>query len=183
MKEYYRLSKIFFRIGAFTIGGGYAMVPIIEEEIVHKNGWIDSDEFMDLLAMAQSLPGPLAVNMSTFVGYKLHGFKGGVTAFLSTLMPSFLIILLVANFMLNFADNIYLQKVFNGIRPAVAGLIFSAVLKLQKNVPRTKFSFLIVLSAVVLIALLGVNPVVIIVGAGLLGYFIYPKIGGRHDID
>ena len=120
---YIEAFTIFFKIGAFTIGGGYAMVPLIENEIVTKRGWIAKEDFIDLLAISQSAPGILAVNISIFIGYRLRGIRGSIITALGTVLPSFLIILAIALFFHNFKDNIYVERIFKGIRPAVVALI------------------------------------------------------------
>ena len=110
MNIYLEAFGIFFKIGAFTIGGGYAMVPLIENEIVTKRNWISKDDFVDLLAISQSAPGILAVNISIFIGYKLRGIRGSLVTALGTVLPSFIIILAIAMFFHNFKDNpTYLQ--------------------------------------------------------------------------
>ena len=116
---YTEAFSIFFKIGAFTIGGGYAMVPLIEDEIVTKRRWIAKEDFIDLLAIAQSAPGILAVNISIFIGYRLRGIRGSIVTALGTILPSFLIILAIALFFHNFKDNVYVERIFKGIRPAV----------------------------------------------------------------
>ena len=123
MNIYFEAFKIFFKIGAFTIGGGYAMVPLIEHEIVDKHKWLSREDFVDLLAISQSAPGILAVNISIFIGYRLRGIRGSIVTALGTVMPSFLIILAIALFFHNYQDNAVVEKIFKGIRPAVVALI------------------------------------------------------------
>ena len=115
---YTNLFRIFFRIGLFTFGGGYAMIPAMEAEIVDRHKWMDRKDFIDLLAMAQTCPGAMAVNISVFVGYKLRKLPGAIITTLGVALPSFLIILLVAMFFHTFQDNEVVKSVFNGIRPA-----------------------------------------------------------------
>jgi len=124
------LFSTFFKIGAFTFGGGWAMISIIEREIVDKHHWIERDDFLDLLAIAQSLPGILAVNIATAVGDKIRGGKGSITASLGTILPSFLIILAIAIFLTPDAikNNHVISSVFMGIRPAVVALIIAPVI-------------------------------------------------------
>lgn len=127
---YLQLFLSFFKIGAFTFGGGWAMISIIEKEIVDKKHWIEREEFLDLLAVAQSLPGILAVNISVAVGDKLRGMKGAVTAALGTILPSFMIILCIAIFLTPdlIKNNETLSSIFMGIRPAVVALIIAPVI-------------------------------------------------------
>lgn len=133
-KIYWKLFASFFKIGAFTFGGGWAMISIIEREIVYKNHWIEKDDFLDLLAIAQSLPGILAVNIATAVGDKLRGTRGGMVAALGTILPSFLIILAVAIFLTPdlIKSNRVISSIFMGIRPAVVALIIAPVLTSAK---------------------------------------------------
>ena len=123
MNIYFETFGIFFKIGAFTIGGGYAMVPLIENEIVTKRKCITQDDFINLLAISQSAPGILAVNISIFIGYKLKGIPGSIITALGTILPSFIIILAIALFFHNFQDNVIVERIFKGIRPAVVALI------------------------------------------------------------
>lgn len=123
MNIYLESFGIFFKIGAFTIGGGYAMVPLIENEIVTKRKWIAQEDFIDLLAISQSAPGILAVNISIFIGYKLRGIRGSIVTALGTILPSFIIILAIALFFHSFKDNPIVERIFKGIRPAVVALI------------------------------------------------------------
>lgn len=134
MKEYWQLFTSFFKIGAFTFGGGWAMISIIEREIVDKYHWIERDDFLDLLAVAQSLPGILAVNIATAVGDKLHGMKGSALATLGCILPSFLIILLIAIFLTPdmIKNNKVISAIFMGIRPCVVALIVAPVITSAK---------------------------------------------------
>ena len=174
MNQYWELFKIFFRIGAFTIGGGYAMVPLIEDEIVAKKKWIKSEDFLDLLAIAQSSPGILAVNIAIFVGYRLKGMKGSLVTSLGTILPSFLMILAIALFFQQFKDNLYVEKIFKGIRPAVVALIAAPTFKLGKNAKINRYTIWIPVISALLIWLLGFSPIWIIIAAGL-GGFMYGK--------
>ena len=133
MNIYLEAFGIFFKIGAFTIGGGYAMVPLIENEIVTKRNWISKDDFIDLLAIAQSAPGILAVNISIFIGYKLRGIRGSLVTALGTVLPSFVIILAIAMFFHNFKDNPIVERIFKGIRPAVVALIAAPTFSMAKS--------------------------------------------------
>ncbi len=174
-----KLFGIFFRIGLFTLGGGYAMVPVIEEEIVEKNNWMTEDEFLDVLAMAQSLPGPLAVNTATFVGYRLKKTKGAAVCCLGTVMPSFLVILVIASLLSTIYSNPLVVKFFMGIRPAVAGLILTAVFKLKKGIDASLFSIVMVLFAIFCVAIMGWTPIVVIIIAAFSGIYIYPHTKWR----
>ena len=130
---YHSLFKTFFRIGLFTLGGGYAMIPIIESEVVDKHHWIEKKDFLDIVAISQSCPGALAINMSAYIGYKLKKVPGAVVASLATALPSFLVILLIAMFFHQFKDNAVVAAIFRGIRPAVVALIAVPTFKLAKE--------------------------------------------------
>jgi len=122
MEVYLELFWIFFKIGAFTLGGGYAMVPLIQAEIIDKKNWIEEEEFVKLLALAQSSPGALAVNISVFVGYKIKRMLGVIVTVVASALPSFIVILLIALLFSNIQDNVYVIKAFKAIRPMVVAL-------------------------------------------------------------
>lgn len=174
MNLYLEAFSIFFKIGTFTIGGGYAMVPLIENEIVTKRHWIEKEDFVDLLAISQSSPGILAVNISIFIGYRLKGIKGSIVTALGTILPSFLIILAIAMFFHNFKDNAIVERIFKGIRPAVVALIAAPTFSMAKSARINRFNIWIPIVSALLIWLLGFSPIWIIIGAGL-GGFLYGK--------
>lgn len=162
--------KTFFKIGLFTLGGGYAMIPIIEEEVVNRNKWIARDEFLDLIAVAQSCPGVLAINISVFVGYKLRKLRGAFCTALGTALPSFLIILAIAMFFQRFEDNEIVAAMFRGIRPAVVALIAAPTFSLAKSAHISLANCWIPIVSAFLIKFLGVNPIYILIAAGFGGY-------------
>ena len=164
------LFKTFSKIGAFTFGGGYAMIPMIETEVVDKHQWITREEFIDLIAIAQSCPGVFAINISTFIGFKLRREVGAVVAAIGAALPSFLIILLLAMFFHRFMDVPWVAAMFRGIRPAVVALIAVPTFNLAKSAHITLATCWIPIITALLIWLLGVNPVFIIVAAALIGY-------------
>lgn len=170
-----RLFTSFFKIGAFTFGGGWAMISIIEKEIVDKNHWIEREEFLDLLAVAQSLPGILAVNISVAVGDKLKGMKGAVAASAGTILPSFLIILAIAIFLTPdlIKNNDTISAIFKGIRPAVVALIVAPVISSAKSAGiGWKTVFIPIVVAVLIWSGLPYvsNPILYIILGGCLGY-------------
>ena len=167
--------KTFFKIGMFTLGGGYAMIPLIEEEVVNRHRWIDRKEMLDLIAIAQSCPGVFAINISIFVGYKLNKVRGAVATALGTALPSFLIILAIAIFFHQFEDNRVIAAMFKGIRPAVVALIAVPTFNLAKRAQLNWFTIWIPVVSALLIWLLGVSPIWIIIAAGVGGY-IYGKV-------
>lgn len=170
MRQYLELLYIFAKIGLFTIGGGYAMVPLIEREFVTKKNWISKEDFLDLLAVSQSVPGILAINMAIFVGYRLKGLKGAVATAFGTAFPSFAIILLIALFFTNFKDNETVISIFKGIRPAVVALIAAPCLQMARSAKLTWKTAIIPVIATVLIWLMSVSPIYVIIAGGVGGY-------------
>ena len=166
----YELIKTFFKIGIFTLGGGYAMIPLIEEEVVNRHKWVSKDEMLDLIAIAQSCPGVFAINIAIFIGYKLNKVRGALAASFGTALPSFLIILVIAMFFHQFKDNAVVAAMFKGIRPAVVALIAVPTFNLAKQAKLNKFTLWIPVVSALLIWLLGVSPIWIIIAAGAGGY-------------
>lgn len=182
------LFLTFFKIGAFTFGGGWAMISIIEREIVDKHGWIERDDFLDLLAVAQSLPGILAVNIATSVGDKVKGAKGAISAALGTILPSFLIILAIAIFLTPdiIKNNRVIAAIFMGIRPAVVALIIAPVLTGAKAARLTWKTVWIPFVVALMISIdLGVasSPILYIVLGGLFGFLVWwiPQINKKPN--
>ena len=172
MNIYLEAFSIFFKIGAFTIGGGYAMVPLIENEIVTKRNWIAKEDFIDLLAISQSAPGILAVNISIFIGYRLRGIRGSIITALGTILPSFLIILAIALFFHNFKDNTIVERIFKGIRPAVVALIAAPLYKMGKSAGVTRKTIIFPVIAALLVWLLNLSPIYIIIAVFRFAYSI-----------
>ena len=171
----YALIKTFFKIGIFTLGGGYAMIPLIEEEVVNRHKWVSKDEMLDLIAIAQSCPGVFAINIAIFIGYKLNKVRGALGASLGTALPSFLIILAIAMFFQQFEDNRVVAAMFKGIRPAVVALIAVPTFNLAKRAQLNKFTLWIPVVSALLIWLMGVSPIWIIIAAGA-GGFLWGKL-------
>ena len=169
MNVYLQLFWSFFKIGAFTLGGGYVMIPMIEREIVGRRRWISSDEFSETLALAQSAPGPIAINSAVFVGYKMRGMKGVLASVLGTVVPSFVIILTVAVFFSSIRDNETVTRIFKGLRPAVAALIAVPVIQmLEKEKFAWHYTFITALAASA-VFLLKISPVIVILTAAAGG--------------
>lgn len=171
----FEIFKTFFKVGAFTIGGGYAMIPIIQKEVVDNKNWMENEEFLDAIAVTNSLPGPIAINCATFVGYKTAGIPGAFIAALGAVLPSFIIILIIAIFFSNFSNNAVLDHIFAGVRPAVVALIVYAVVKLAKSAGITKINMAIGLLALIAIILLKLHPILVIILAGIAGMFIFKR--------
>ena len=181
MNIYWESFKTFFKIGIFTLGGGYAMIPLIEEEVVNKKQWVSKDEMLDLIAIAQSCPGVFAINIATFIGYKLRMTRGAIATTLGTALPSFLIILAIAMFFSQFKDNPYVAAMFRGIRPAVVALIAVPTFNLGKRVKLNWYTIWIPVVCALLIWALGVSPIYIIIAAGLAGYIYGQFIKGTDS--
>ena len=170
MNLYWNSFKTFFKIGMFTLGGGYAMIPIIESEVVDKRNWVSKEEFLDLIAIAQSCPGVFAINISIFIGYRLKKTLGAVSCALGTALPSFLIILAIAMFFHQFQDNPIVASMFRGIRPAVVALIAVPTFNLAKSAKLTWTTCWIPIVGALAIWALGVSPIIIILLAGIGGW-------------
>ncbi len=171
MSNFYLESfRTFFKIGLFTLGGGYAMIPIIEAEVVDKNKWLSKKEFIDIIAVSQSCPGVLAINISVFIGYRIKKLRGALCTCLGTALPSFLIILAIAMFFHRFEDNKVVAAIFRGIRPAVVALIAVPTFKLAKSAKITFTNCWIPIACAFAIWLLGVSPILVILIAGVGGY-------------
>ncbi len=156
------LFLVFMKIGAFTIGGGYAMIPLIKDEL-DKRKWIGEDELPDIIALAQSAPGILAVNVSIFTGYKIKGIKGSIAATIGSVLPSFIIILTIAMVFTNFQDNEIVIRIFKGIRPVVVALIAAPMISMAKKSDKTWWAWLITIISLLLVAFLSVSPIYIII--------------------
>jgi len=163
------------KIGAFTIGGGYAMLPLIQREVVDR-GWMTKEDFIDLFSVAQSLPGIFAVNIAIFVGYKLKKIRGGVICALGSILPSFLIILAIALFFTQFKDNVWVEKAFKGLRPAVVALIAVPCLTTARSIKLSSKQLIIPVIAALLIWKAGISPVWIIIAAIIGGIYYGFKI-------
>ena len=167
-----KLFIAFFKIGAFTFGGGYAMLPIIEKEVVDKNHWLTKEEFIDMLAVVQSLAGPIALNSSVYVGYIIAKFWGALACALGAALPSFIIILLAAIVFTDIQDNPTIEKIFKGIRPAVVVLIVIPVIFMAKTAKITWKTLWIPVAVAVVVAYLGLSPAYVIILAALGGILV-----------
>ena len=170
MNIYWESFKTFFKIGMFTLGGGYAMIPIIEEEVVNKHQWVSKDEMLDLIAIAQSCPGVFAINVSVFIGYRLSKVRGAIAVAFGTALPSFLIILAIAMFFHQFEDNKVIAAMFRGIRPAVVALIAVPTFNLARRAQLNIYTLWIPIISALAIWWLGVSPIWVIIIAGIGGY-------------
>ena len=165
----------FCKIGTFTLGGGYAMLPIMQREVVEKHGWLTQEEFLDVLAVAQSMPGLFAINMASHIGIKHSGVKRGIICSLGVALPSIIAILLIAMFFQTFKDNIYVEKIFLGIRPAVVALIASPCFSMARAAHLTISNIWIPIVSCLLITCFGISPVWIVLAALIAG-FLWGKL-------
>lgn len=175
MQGCFSLFFVFSKIGLFTLGGGYAMLPLMEREMVDKRAWISRAEFLDLTAVAQAAPGIFAVNMAIFTGYKLRGFWGSVCAALGAVVPSFIIILLIAVFFQNYQNNPVVVRIFKGVRPAVVALIAVPVLRLAKAANISYKTVWIPVVCALMVWAGKVSPVYVILLAGLGGWLCFGR--------
>ena len=167
----WKIFAVFAKIGAFTIGGGYAMIPLIRDEM-SRRGWISEEELPDVVALSQSAPGVMAVNISIFAGHKLRGIKGSIVATLGSILPSFLIILAIAMFFTAFKDNPWVARAFQGIRPAVIALILVPMVDMARKSCKKWWAWAIAVASLVAVAFLSVSPIYIILCVAVLGFSI-----------
>ena len=173
MKELIQLFTAWFKMGLFTFGGGYAMLPMIQREAINKYHWASEEEIMDYYAVGQCTPGIIAVNTATFVGYKVKGIIGGIAATLGVISPSIIIIFLIASLINNFSQLEVVQHALNGIKVAVCVLMFVAVEKLIKGAIKDKMTFAIALVAFLLAYFTNISTVLIVLCAGVVGYVLF----------
>ena len=174
MSEYLELLRVFMLIGASVFGGGYAMLPVVERELIQKRGWVDMDEVMDYYTIAQITPGIIAVNVATFVGYKRKGVAGGIIATAGIVLPGVALVVLISLCLRRFAEYPLVRHAFAGIRVAVGALILDTVLKLFKGVFKEYKALIICAAAFALSAVWSISPVGIVLGAGLAGFLLFP---------
>ena len=167
----WQIFGVFAKIGAFTIGGGYAMIPLIQAEM-SRRGWISDQDLPDIVALSQSAPGVMAVNISIFAGHRLRGVKGSIAATLGSILPSFLMILAIAMFFTAFKDNPWVEKAFKGIRPVVIALIAVPMIRMARSSCKTWWAWLLAIAALLLVAFLNVSPIYIILCVLVMGFTV-----------
>ena len=179
MRKSFDLFWSFLKIGIFTFGGGYAMVALIEKEVVDRRIWVERTEFLDLLTLAQTSPGALALNTAVFVGYKVDGYRGGVWSVLGVVVPSFVIILVIALFFAEFRHDPVVEAVFKGMRPAVVALVLAPVFNLSRGIGPVRLGLGALALGVTWYA--GFSPVYLILVGALagIGYGVYRKKKGK----
>ena len=169
IKKMLQLFIVFFKIGAFTFGGGYAMIPLISKEVVETKKWITDDDILEIVAIAESTPGPIAINSATFVGYKVCGFWGSFFATLGTVLPSFCIILAISFVLTQFQDNKAVEYAFNGIRAGVLALLIKALWTMYKKCPKNIVSYIVMAGSFILTAVLDLPVLAVIIGCAVFG--------------
>ncbi|MDD4848207.1 MAG: chromate transporter [Bacteroidales bacterium] len=162
-----QLFWTFLKIGAFTFGSGYAMIPLIEREVIDKKKWFVKEDFWNQFTIAQSMPGPFSLNTAVFVGYKMKGRIGAMVSVLGLVIPSFLIILMIAVYLTDFRNNVWVEAAFKGMRPAIIALIAVPCIKLFRSLKMWQMA--ITVTAALIIWLLGVSPVYFIFGGAIVG--------------
>ena len=168
-KKALQLFVTFFKIGAFTFGGGYAMIPLISKEVVENKKWITNDDILEIVAIAESTPGPIAINSATFVGYKVCGFWGSFFATLGTVLPSFCIIFVISYLLEEFKDIKAVGFAFQGIRAGVLALLLKAIVTMYKKCPKNLISYIIMAASFILTALLDLPVLAVLIGCAVFG--------------
>ncbi len=163
------LFMCFFRIGAFTFGGGYAMIPLIQTEVVEKKKWITDKDILDIIAISESTPGPISINAATFIGYKVCGFWGSFFSTFGLVLPSVVIISLLSMVLGLVENNKIVQYAFNGIRAGVLALIIKALISMYKQCPKNLFSYIVLALAFLVVAIFNINVIYVVIGCGVIG--------------
>ena len=169
MKDKISLFLSFFKIGIFTFGGGYAMISLMQKEVVEDKKWITSEDMSDMITISESTPGPISVNVATFVGYKVAGVLGALFATLGLICPSLLVITLLSTILKTLQENVIFQNAFFGIRAAVIALILKTFIGMYKECPKNIFSYLIMILSFILVLFFDVNAIVLIVCSTIIG--------------
>ncbi len=167
-----QLFWTFLKIGPITFGGGYAMIPLIEREVVEKRKWVDMEEIAEIFALAGTAPGAIAVNAATFIGHKIAGIRGAIVAMIGVLLPTFLIVLILNLIFLSIKGNPHVDAAFQGIRAAVVALIAYAAIKVAKTSILDVSTLILMVSMVVMMVVFHWHPILVIVSGALLGIFI-----------
>ena len=169
LKLLWQLFCSFGRIGAFTFGGGYAMIPLIQREASQKRGWVSDEDILEIVAIAESTPGPIAINAATFIGYRTAGVPGAAAATFGVVLPSFLIILTISGILRQFQENVYVQYAFRGIRAGVLALILKAMWGMFKKCKKTTVAYIVMAGAFVLAGLVKLPAMAVLALCALFG--------------
>lgn len=163
----------FLRVGAFAFGGGYAMIPLISQEVVNVRGWLDMAEFVDVIAISQGTPGPIAINSATYVGFKVAGILGSLTATIGVVLPAFIIMMILGRLFLKYSEVPVVQDMLAGIRPIVVALILSAALSVFPTSVTGVIPGIVSVAVVVAILVFNIDPILLLVISGVLGLVLY----------
>jgi chromate transporter len=181
-KKLWELFIIVLKMGAFTFGGGYAMFPLMQREYTEKRGWFETQDMLDILAVAQSLPGMISINASIMVGYKMFGVLGAIVAVIGLSLPSIIVLSVISFFYVQFRDNIYVNAALKGIRVAVIALLVQAVVKLGKTGVKKVFGWVMACAAFLVALIFSIHPIIIILASLFIG-IIYKSIEERRQKD
>jgi len=173
MNTIIELFYVFLKIGAFSFGGGYVMIPLIQREVVEMRPWIADDLFIDMIAISQSTPGPIAVNTATFAGYQVNGFLGAVAGTLGVTIVSFILVLILSKSIESLQENKGIKRFFYGLRPAVVAMIIGVAIKLSKTGIVDKYSLMILIAVIVAIQKFRIHPLLCIITSGIIGIAVY----------
>lgn len=179
LKECFKLFLSFMKIGAFTFGGGYAMIPLIQKEVIEKKKWISEEDLLDIIAIAESTPGPVAINSATFVGYRVAGFWGAFSATFGVVLPSFVIISVIATLLNRFSQIKAVKYAFFGIRAGVLALVIKAFWSMYKKCPKNAVSYIIAALAFIAVAIFKINVLIVIIGCAVVGLVSSTVMGSR----
>ncbi len=168
-----QLFVSFLKVGAFAFGGGYAMIPLISEEVVTYRGWLEMEEFIDVIAISQGTPGPIAINSATFVGFKVAGVIGSITATLGVVLPSFVIMMVLGRLFLRYKEVPVVKHMLSGIRPVVVALILAAAFSVLPNSITGIIPAIVAAVVIIAIVVFDVDPILLLVLSGVMGFFAY----------
>lgn len=184
LKTLWQIFFCFFKIGAFTFGGGYAMIPLIQRETAEKKKWISDDDILEIIAISESTPGPIAINASTFVGYRVGGFWGAFFGTLGMILPSFTIILTVSFILRKLQEYTVVRYAFFGIRAGVLALIIKALWSMYRQSKKNVLSYIIMAAAFVCVAIFKINAIFVLIGCAVVGlvWSLIAKRRTKHDI-
>ncbi|HOA63357.1 MAG TPA: chromate transporter [Bacilli bacterium] len=179
--RYWDIFWTFFKIGAFTFGGGYAMIALMEREVVERKGWISSEEILDMIGISESTPGPIAINGATYIGYKVGKVWGAILATLGVVLPAFLVISVLSYFILKFKENQLIEIIFKGIRAGVVVLIFNAAYRLSKQLVKNILTYIIIVFVILMCLLTNMSVILILLFCAIMG-IIYQLISNTRKI-
>ncbi len=180
MKELFKIYFSFFKMGAVTFGGGYAMLPILKSEAVEKHHWVDEEQVIDFYALSQSLPGIISINVALFIGYQQRKTYGAISAAIGVITPSIIVITIIAMFLDNFSDNTYIQSALNGITICVGALILDSVIIMLKKGVKDRIGVMIFLSIFLLSVLTDISAIYLVISAAIIGV-IYKGLVFKGD--